>query len=190
VTVNNATTFLARDRTVTEEAYPGDIIGIHNHGAIRIGDTFTEGEALKFTGIPSFAPELFRRAVLLDPMKSKSLVKGLEQLSEEGAAQLFRPINGNDYILGALGPLQFDVIESRLRDEYGVRARFEQVPMQAMRWIESDDEDALDAFVKQNNARVHRDIAGNLTFLANTDFAVGYAQEQYPDVRFLKSKEI
>ena len=123
--INNATTFMARDRVVAQKAYPGDIIGIHNHGGIRIGDSFTEGEELKFTGIPAFAPELFRRVQLLDPLKAKSLVKGLQELSEEGAAQFFRPLEGSDYIIGALGVLQFDVIASRLESEYRVRARFE-----------------------------------------------------------------
>ncbi len=144
MTVNNATTFLARDRVVTEKAYAGDIIGIHNHGGIRIGDTFTEGEALKFTGIPAFAPELFRRALLMDPLKAKALLKGLQELSEEGAAQLFRPLEGSDYIIGALGILQFDVISSRLESEYRVRARFESVPLAAARWITSEDDAELD----------------------------------------------
>ena len=128
--MNNATTFLAQDRVVTQQAFPGDIIGIHNHGGIRIGDTFTEGEALKFKGIPAFAPELFRRVVLLDPLRAKALLKGLMELSEEGAAQLYKPIEGSAYIIGALGVLQFDVIASRLENEYRVRANFESVPLQ------------------------------------------------------------
>jgi peptide chain release factor 3 len=188
--INNATTFLARDRTVTEQAFPGDIIGLHNHGAIRIGDTFTEGEDLKFTGIPSFAPELFRRARLLDPLKSKSLVKGLEQLAEEGAAQLYRPIDGQDYLLGALGSLQFDVIQSRLQNEYNVRAIFEQVPYQAARWLFSDDQEALDKFIATNRDRVYRDLADNPTFIANTEWAMNYAASQNPKIRFLKTMEI
>ena len=188
--INNATTFLARDRTVTEQAFPGDIIGIHNHGAIRVGDTFSEGEDLKFTGIPSFAPELFRRARLLDPLKSKSLVKGLEQLAEEGAAQLYRPMDGQDYLLGALGALQFDVILSRLESEYNVRAIFEQAPYQAARWIFSDDAEALDRFVKNNRDRIYRDLTGNLAFVANTEWAVQYAADQNPALRFVKTMEI
>jgi peptide chain release factor 3 len=188
--INNATTFLARERAVTEEAWPGDIIGLHNHGAIRIGDTFSEGEALQFTGIPMFAPELFRRAYLLDPLKSKSLVKGLHELSEEGAAQLYRPLEGNDYILGALGSLQFDVIKSRLEDEYNVRARFEQVPLGAARWVTSDDPAALEKFIEQNKARLFRDIAGNLTFIVQSEWAVNYAAEQNPKLQFHKHMEI
>jgi len=190
MTVNNATTFLARDRVVTEEAYPGDIIGVHNHGGIRVGDTFSEGEDLKFTGIPAFAPELFRRVILLDPLKAKALVKGLEELSEEGAAQFFRPMDGNDYILGALGVLQFDVISSRLANEYRVRAQFESVPLSAARWIVCEDEVEMERFVNENRRRLYRDVAGNYTYVAQSDWAVNYAAEQYPKVQFLKSVEI
>jgi len=190
IAVNNATTFLARDRVVTQKAYPGDIIGLHNHGGIRIGDTFTEGEELKFTGIPAFAPELFRRAQLLDPLKAKSLVKGLQELSEEGAAQFFRPLEGSDYIIGALGSLQFDVIASRLETEYRVRARFETVPLAGACWVMSDDDTELERFVSENRRRIYRDIAGNYTFIAQSAWAVGYAEEQYPKVQFLKTMEI
>jgi peptide chain release factor 3 len=188
--VNNATTFLARERTLAEEAWPGDIIGVHNHGAIRIGDTFTQGEVLKFTGIPSFAPELFRRARLLDPLKSKSLVKGLEQLAEEGAAQLYRPMDGQDYLIGALGALQFDVIQSRLETEYNVRARFEETSFQAARWLRCSDEEALKKFVQQNRDRIYRDLGDHLTFVANTEWAMNYAAQQNPKVEFLKTMEI
>lgn len=188
--VNNATTFLARDRVVTEEAYAGDIIGLHTHSGLKVGDTLTEGEALKFTGIPAFAPELFRRARLLDPMKSKALVKGLEQLSEEGAAQFFRPLDGADYILGALGDLQFDVIQSRLEGEYKVRAVFEAVSLGAARWISSDDEAALDKFCQENRHRIYRDVAGNLTYLVQSQWALDYAAEQNPKIQFMSTMEI
>jgi peptide chain release factor 3 len=190
VAVNNATTFLARERTVTEEAWPGDIIGLHNHGSIRIGDAFTEGEALQFTGIPSFAPELFRRAILLDPLKSKTLVKGLQELSEEGAAQLYRPLDGNDYVLGALGSLQFDVIRSRLENEYNVRAKFEGSSLGAARWITADDPAELERFVEQNRARCYRDITGKITFIVQSDWAVNYAAQQYPKIQFHKTMEL
>ena len=188
--INNATTFLAKDRVVTQQAFPGDIIGIHNHGGIRIGDTFTEGEELKFTGIPAFAPELFRRVQLLDPLKAKALVKGLQELSEEGAAQFFRPLEGSDYIIGALGSLQFDVIASRLETEYRVRARFEGVPLAAACWVSSDDAADLERFVSENRRRIYKDIAGNITFIAQSAWAIGYAQEQYPKVSFKKTMEI
>ena len=122
IRVGDAITFMAADRQHTDEAYAGDIIGLHNHGTINIGDTFTEGEKIMFTGIPNFAPELFRRVVLRDPLRMKALQKGLDQLCEEGATQLFRPLRNNDLILGAVGQLQFDVVAFRLQDEYGVQA--------------------------------------------------------------------
>jgi peptide chain release factor 3 len=190
ISVNNATTFLARDRVVTEEAWAGDIIGLHTHSGLKVGDTLTQGEALKFTGIPAFAPELFKRARLLDPMRSKALVKGLEQLSEEGAAQLFRPIEGSDYILGALGHLQFDVILSRLESEYKVRAIFEAVSLGAARWINSDDEVALEKFVRENQHRLYKDIAGNLAYLVQSQWAIDYAQQQHPKINFVATIEI
>ncbi len=189
ITVNNATTFLAQSRKITEEAYAGDIIGLHTHSGLKVGDTLTEGEGLKFVGIPSFAPELFRRARLLDPLKAKALVKGLEQLSEEGAAQLFRPIEGSDYILGALGSLQFDVIQSRLETEYGVRANFEQVALGAARWIRGD-ELVVEEFVNQNKHRVFRDIAGNLAYLVQSEWAIDYARQQYPKIELISTVEI
>jgi peptide chain release factor 3 len=190
MTVNNATTFLARDRVVTQQAYPGDIIGIHNHGGVRIGDTFTTGEDLKFTGIPAFAPELFQRVQLLDPLKAKSLVKGLQELSEEGAAQFFRPMEGSDYIIGALGSLQFDVIASRLENEYRVRARFEGVPLSSACWVSADKPGELERFISENRRRMYVDIAGNKTFIVQSDWAIGYAREQYPEVSFQKTMEI
>ncbi|MEZ4472714.1 MAG: peptide chain release factor 3 [bacterium] len=187
--VNNATMFLARDRVIAEEAFPGDIIGLHNHGGLRVGDTLTEGEELKFSGIPAFAPELFRRARLLDPLKSKALLKGLEQLGEEGAAQFFRPLEGSDYILGALGSLQFDVIQSRLETEYGVRAAFEGVPLGAARWITGPASE-LNTFIEQNRRRIYHDIHGNPTFIAQSEWAVNYAADQNPKLGFHKTMEI
>ena len=118
--IADALTFMAADRQAADEAFAGDIIGLHNHGTINIGDTFTEGEKLTFTGIPNFAPEMFRRAVLKDPLKIKQLAKGLDQLCEEGATQLFKPLRNNDMILGAVGQLQFEVVAFRLQDEYAV----------------------------------------------------------------------
>src|ERR1700682_3600648 len=127
VRVADALTFMASDREAAEEAYAGDIIGLHNHGTINIGDTFTEGERLNFTGVPNFAPELFRRAVLKDPLKMKALQKGLAQLCEEGATQLFRPLKNNDSILGAVGPLQLEVVAFRLQEDDGVQCVFDDV---------------------------------------------------------------
>ena len=140
VKIPEAITFLAADRQHADSAYAGDIIGIHNHGTINIGDSFTQGEEIRFTGIPSFAPEIFRRAVLKDPLRLKALQKGLAQLCEEGAAQLFRPTQGSGYIVGALGMLQFEVIAARLREEYRVEATFEPTPLKICRWLLYDED--------------------------------------------------
>ena len=146
VRVGDALTFMAADRTQAQDAYAGDIIGLHNHGTINIGDTFTEGERLSFTGIPNFAPEMFRRAVLRDPLRMKALQKGLSQLCEEGATQLFKPLRNNDLILGAVGQLQFEVVAFRLQDEYGVECTFENVNVHTARWIGGTDPRKLEEF--------------------------------------------
>jgi peptide chain release factor 3 len=190
VRVGDAITFMAADRQHVEEAYAGDIIGLHNHGTINIGDGFTEGEQLKFTGIPSFAPELFRRAVLRDPLKLKALQKGLAQLCEEGATQLFRPLLGNDLILGAVGPLQFEVAAFRLRDEYSVDASFEAVGVVAARWVHSADRAHLDEFVKKLAANVARDHAGELVYLAPTTVSLALTQERWPKIHFFTTREL
>ena len=185
----NALTFMASDREIAESAYSGDVIGIHNHGTISIGDTFTEGEKLSFTGIPNFAPELFRRARLRDPLKLKQLQKGLAQLSEEGATQFFRPLMSNDLILGAVGVLQFDVVAYRLKDEYGVDAIFEQVNVATARWIRCDNERKLEEFRDKNAMNLAIDAAGQLVYLAPTRINLQLAQERAPDVEFLATRE-
>ena len=190
VLVSNAMTFLASDRGHVEEAYPGDIIGLHNHGTIRIGDTFTQGEDLKYTGIPNFAPELFRRAVLKDPLKMKALQKGLEQLSEEGATQLFRPLKNNDMILGAVGVLQFDVVAQRLKDEYKVECVFENVSVATARWIECDDDVVLQKFREKAYENLAIDQAGELVYIAPTRVNLELALERHPNVRFHATREI
>ena len=189
VRVGDAMTFMAADRQQAEEAYAGDIIGLHNHGTINIGDSFTQGEPLVFTGIPSFAPELFRRAVLRDPLKLKALQKGLAQLCEEGATQLFRPSIGNDLILGAVGPLQFEVAAYRLRDEYGVEAVFESVAVVAARWVRCDDRAHLEEFVKKLPANVARDHAGQLVYLAPSTVSLTLTQERWPKIQFFATRE-
>ena len=189
VRVGDAITFMAADRQHVDEAYAGDIIGLHNHGTINIGDSFTQGEPLTFTGIPSFAPELFRRAVLRDPLKLKALQKGLAQLCEEGATQLFRPLAGNDMILGAVGPLQFEVAAYRLRDEYGVEAGFENVGVVAARWVRCDDRAHMDEFTKKLAANVARDHAGQLVYLAPSTVSLALTQERWPKVRFFTTRE-
>ncbi|MDT8317814.1 MAG: peptide chain release factor 3 [bacterium] len=189
IALSNATIFMAQDRSTVEEAYPGDIIGIHNHGTIKIGDTFTEREALKFTGIPNFAPEHFRKVYLKNPMKIKQLQKGLLQLAEEGAVQVFRPLMGSDYIIGAVGVLQFDVTMARLKDEYGVDATYEGASFAAARWIACEDSKMLDRFRKDQEANLALDAEGNLTFLAGSAWRLSNAMEEWPDITFLKTKE-
>jgi len=185
----NALTFMASDREIAESAFSGDVIGIHNHGTISIGDSFTEGEALSFTGIPNFAPELFRRARLRDPLKLKQLQKGLAQLSEEGATQFFKPLMSNDLILGAVGVLQFDVVAYRLKDEYGVDAIFEQVNVSTARWVRCDNEKKLEDFRDKNATNLAIDAAGHLVYLAPTRVNLQLAQERAPDVEFLATRE-
>jgi peptide chain release factor 3 len=185
----NALTFMASDREIVDIAWPGDVIGIHNHGTIAIGDSFSEGEVLHFTGIPNFAPELFRRARLRDPLKLKQLHKGLAQLSEEGATQFFRPLMSNDLVLGAVGTLQFDVVAYRLRDEYGVEASFEPVQVATARWIRCSDERKLEEFREKNAMNLAIDAAGQLVYLAPTRVNLQLAQERAPGVTFLATRE-
>ncbi len=187
--ISKATIFMAQDREGVEEAWPGDIIGVHNHGTIKIGDTFTDKEPLKFTGIPNFAPEIFRRVILKTPLKAKQLQKGLIQLAEEGAVQLFRPIQNNDYILGAVGMLQFDVIQSRLKDEYGVDAIYEPVELYTARWVTADDQSKLKTFKKQAERYLALDADENLTYLAPSRWRLDDAVETWPDISFHKTRE-
>ena len=188
VRVSDALTFLAGDRALLEEAYAGDIIGLHNHGSIRIGDTFTSGEDFRFTGIPNFAPELFKRIRLKDPLKMKQLQKGLIQLSEEGAVQVFRPLANNDLIVGAVGVLQFDVVVARLKAEYNVDAIYEHVNVATARWIYGSDKD-VDNIKRKAEANVALDGGDNLTYIAPTMVNLSLAQERYPDITFAATRE-
>ena len=187
--LSNATIFMAQDRSNVEEAYPGDIIGIHNHGTIKIGDTFTEKEPLKFTGIPNFAPEHFRRVLLKNPMKAKQLNKGLEQMAEEGAVQLFKPLMGSNYILGAVGVLQFEVVVARLKAEYGVEAITEPVKYSAARWIHNNDRKKLDEFKNKNQADLAVDAEGHLAFLAINEWWLERTMDNFPEISFEKTRE-
>lgn len=189
VALTNATIFMAQDRSNVEEAYPGDIIGIHNHGTIKIGDTFTDKEQLKFTGIPNFAPEHFRRVLLKNPFKVKQLNKGLLQMAEEGTVQMFRPITGRDFILGAVGVLQFDVTMARLKAEYGVDAVYEGVDCAAARWITCDDRKKLEEFKVKNKANLALDAEGHLSFLAASEWRLSHTMELFPDIVFHKTRE-
>ncbi|MBU4177670.1 MAG: peptide chain release factor 3 [Proteobacteria bacterium] len=189
VALANATIFMAQDRTNVEEAWPGDIIGIHNHGTIKIGDTFSDKEPLKFTGIPNFAPEHFRRVLIKNPLKIKQLNKGLVQLAEEGAVQLFRPLMGSDYILGAVGVLQFEVTMARLKAEYGVDAVYEQVSYATARWIDCEDRKKLDEFKSKNQAHLALDAEGHLAYLAESEWRLGRVAELFPEIVFRKTRE-
>jgi peptide chain release factor 3 len=190
VQISNALTFQADERKHVEEAWPGDIIGLHNHGTIQIGDTFTEGEALKYIGIPYFAPELFRRVVLKDPLKQKALLKGVLQLCEEGATQVFRPMKNNDLILGAVGVLQFDVAVERLKHEYKVEAIVEPINVATTRWIECDDPKMLERFREKAHENLALDGDDQLVYLAPTRVNLDLAVERWPEVRFLATREL
>lgn len=189
VRISDALTFLAGDRSAVEEAYPGDIIGLHNHGTIQIGDTFTWGDEFRFTGIPNFAPELFRRIRLKDPLKQKQLLKGLIQLSEEGAVQVFRPLRNNDLIVGAVGTLQFDVVAQRLKDEYKVEAMYEPISVSTARWVACDDSVKLSAFEKKAYDNLALDGSDNLTYIAPTLVNLNLTQERHPEIEFRKTRE-
>jgi peptide chain release factor 3 len=190
VQISNAITFQADERRHVEEAWPGDIIGLHNHGTIQIGDTFTEGEDLKYSGIPYFAPELFRRVVLKDPLRMKALHKGVLQLCEEGATQVFKPLKNNDIILGAVGVLQFDVAAYRLKDEYGVEAVVEAISVRTARWVSCDDEKMLAQFRQKAHDYLAEDGDGQLVYLAPTQVNLSLAEERWPDIRFLATREL
>ncbi len=189
VRIADAVTFRAGDRTLVESAVAGDIIGLHNHGTIQIGDTFTTGEAIRFTGIPHFAPELFRRIRLKDPMKAKALQKGLQQLSEEGSTQVFSPLNSSDLIVGAVGQLQFDVVAYRLADEYKVEALYEPINVYTARWIEAADPRKLEDFRKKAAEHLSEDGGGYLTYLAPTRVNLSLMEERWPDIRFRETRE-
>jgi peptide chain release factor 3 len=189
VRVADALTFMAADRAQAEEAWAGDIIGLHNHGTINIGDTFTQGERLTFTGVPDFAPEIFRRAVLKDPLRAKALQKGLAQLCEEGATQLFRPLRNNELILGAVGPLQFEVVAFRLQDEYGVQCVFEPVTVHTARWVASADAAKLAEFRTRAHDNLALDHTGALVYLAPSRVNLQLTQERWPDVEFREIRE-
>jgi len=189
LTLNNPVLFLARDRELAEEAFPGDIIGIPNHGNLSIGDALTEGEKIHFTGIPSFAPEHFQRARLDDPMRSKQLKKALEELSQEGASQIFKPLSGAGWIIGVVGPLQFDVIASRLQSEYNVKGGFEEVSYTTARWVKCKDAVLLKQFTDKNMYNLAEDATGALAYLAPNDWHLDRIQSDWKDIEFAKTRE-
>ncbi len=190
VTFSNATIFMANACENVAEAYPGDIIGIHNHGTIKIGDTFSEKELLKFCGIPNFAPEFFRKVILKNPMKAKHLQKGLTHLAEEGVVQVFRPVAGNDYILGAVGLLQFDITMARLTSEYGVDAVYEPVDYHVARWVASDDPKKMADFEQKNRSNIAVDAEGARAYLTTSEWQLDYCIKEWPGIAFNKTREI
>ncbi len=188
IKIANAVTFMSRERSSADSATAGDVIGIHNHGGIGIGDTFTQGEKLNFQGIPNFAPELFRRAQLKDPLKTKALKKGLDQLSEEGATQVFRPISNSTQILGAVGILQFDVVAHRLKYEYGVDCQFETINVATARWVSGSDKDIEQLKIKAGN-NIAIDSSGVLSYLAPSLVNLQLTMERHPNITFHTTRE-
>lgn len=189
IKVSSVVTFMASSREQVEEAYAGDIIGLPNHGNMQIGDSFSEGEVLQFTGIPYFAPEIFRSVRIRNPLKVKQLHKGLQQLGEEGAVQVFKPVLGSELILGAVGVLQFEVVASRLMNEYGVDAVFEGTSISSARWVSGEDKKMLSDFEKSLAHNVAYDAAGNLTYLATSPVNLRLTEERWPKLTFHATRE-
>jgi peptide chain release factor 3 len=182
--------FFARDRALAEAAYAGDVVGIPNHGVLRIGDTLTEGEMLNFVGVPSFAPEILRRVRLPDAMKAKKLRESLQQLAEEGVVQVFRPQDGSPALVGVVGPLQLDVLRVRLKDEYGLEVMWDVAEFTLARWIAADDRKTLESFVAANASAIAEDLDGDLVYLARNQFYLDYAREHAPGMLFTDVKDI
>ena len=189
IKVSNVVTFMASSREQVEEAYAGDIIGLPNHGNMQIGDSFSEGEMLQFTGIPYFAPDFFRSVRIRNPLKIKQLHKGLQQLGEEGAVQVFKPVQGAELVLGAVGVLQFEVVASRLMNEYGVDAVFEGTSISSARWISSDDKRVLQDFEAALGHNVAYDAAGNMAYLATSGVNLRLTEERWPKLTFHATRE-
>jgi len=180
--------FFAQDRSIADEAFAGDVVGIPNHGTLRIGDTLTEGETLAFNGVPSFAPEILRRIKLSDPMKAKKLREALQQMAEEGVVQLFLPQDGSGAIVGVVGALQLDVLRERLKIEYGIPIAYEPTRFTLARWVAADERTELDTFMDSHNSAMARDLDGAPVFMAPTPYGLKYEQDRYPAVRFTDIK--
>ena len=182
--------FFAQDRALAEEAYAGDVVGIPNHGMLRIGDTLTEGEDLNFVGVPSFAPEILRRVRLPDAMKAKKLKQALQEMAEEGVVQVFRPTDGSPALVGVVGPLQLDVLRVRLADEYGLEVNWDVTEFQLARWISADDRKTLDRFVATYRSAIAEDLDGDIVFLARNAFNLEYTGKELPGITFTDVKDI
>jgi peptide chain release factor 3 len=182
--------FFAQDRALADEAFAGDVVGIPNHGTLRIGDTLSEGEDINFTGVPSFAPEIVRRVRLGDAMKAKKLKEALQQMSEEGVVQVFRPRDGSPALVGVVGPLQLDVLKARLEAEYALPVDFETSEFQLARWISSPDRKKLDAFIAANGSGIADDVDGDPVYLARNEFYLGYTRERAEGITFSSIKDV
>ncbi|MGX7743321.1 peptide chain release factor 3 [Rhodopseudomonas parapalustris] len=182
--------FFAQDRSVADEAFAGDVVGIPNHGSLRIGDTLTEGEDVTFVGVPSFAPEIVRRVRLTDAMKAKKLKEALQQMSEEGVVQVFRPRDGAPALVGVVGPLQLDVLKARLAAEYQLPVDFEVSEFQLARWISSDDRKKLDTFIANNGSSIADDVDGDPVYLAKNEFYLGYTKDRAEGIVFSEIKDV
>jgi peptide chain release factor 3 len=190
VRVPNASTFFAGEREGVGQAFAGDIIGIPNHGTLRVGDTLTEGDSFRFTGVPSFAPEFFRKVRVDNALRMKQLDKGLRHLTEEGTIQLYRPLSSNDYVLGAVGVLQFEVVEQRLAIEYGVEVRMDSLSYTLSRWVRCSDQNELAAFRHAEASTLALDAEGKLAYLAEGDWWLHRVRENWPKIEFLSSTEM
>jgi peptide chain release factor 3 len=189
INMHNPVLFLAQDRELAEDAYAGDIIGLPNHGNLHIGDALSEGEELAFTGIPSFAPEHLQRVAPDDPMKAKHLGRALQQLAEEGAARVFRPLIGANWIVGVVGPLQFDVLADRIRSEYDIPVHFETAALYTARWVRCDDAAELKRFLDKERGSLADDHEGDPVFLARNAWHLDDVSRDWPKLRFEKTKE-
>ncbi len=189
ITVHNPVMFFAQERETTDKAYAGDVIGIPNHGSLKVGDSLSDSGKVRFAGIPNFAPELLRRARPLDPLKAKHLRKALEGLAEEGVTQLFKPFMGSDMIVGAVGALQIDVMAERIRHENGLEVVFEPGLFQVARWLAADDAALIKAFADKNQSAMAEDVDGDPVLLAKSQWDIDYAASKNPEIRFLKIKD-
>jgi peptide chain release factor 3 len=189
ITLSAPQFFFAQDRSLAEEAFAGDVVGIPNHGLLRIGDTMTEGEEIMFRGVPSFAPEILRRVKLADAMKAKKLREALQQMAEEGVVQVFLPHDGASAIVGVVGALQLDVLTERLSAEYGLPVSFEQSRFEVGRWVSSDDRVELEKFVSAYPSSIAADLDGSPVFMASSAFNLRYEQERWPKIVFTDVKD-
>jgi peptide chain release factor 3 len=182
--------FFAQDRSLAEEAFAGDVVGIPNRGTLRIGDALTEGEDVQFLGIPSFAPEILRRIRLEDAIRAKKLKDALKEMAEEGVVQLFSPLDGTQPIVGVIGALQLDVLGDRLTHEYGLPIGFEAAPCEVMRWITAEDPAKLTRFIEANRSSIAKDSEGDHVYMAPSIFSLNWVEERNPDIKFVDVKAV